>query len=286
MNLPSVRRSVRSLAAAFVGLALAAVSFAQMANTGQSATAVSTGADSLQSQLHMLTDVQRQGVDSKQKDAYIAFYKVNQEDPDKKIELGNKFLQKYPKSPFAEAVDVGLTNAYYAKQDWKNFYLSADNALALKPDEVDVLTFVGGVIPRLYDPNDPNAAAQLDKAETYEKRALAAMTTMPKPAGVTDAQFKASKTQKAFQAHSGLGLVYFRKQDYDNSAKELQLAIQGNAAPDQADLFVLGVDFQNLNRDGDAADAFDRCAELVGSLQDRCKQSADQAKKQASVTSK
>jgi len=286
MNLPSVQRVVRSLAVLFVGLAFAAASLAQMSNTGNSATPVSSGADSLETQLHMLTDVQRQDVDSKQKDAYAAFYKVNPEDPDKKIELGNKFLQKYPKSPFAEAVDVGLTNAYYAKQDWKDFYASADNALALKPDEVDVLAFVGWVIPHFYDPNDPNADAQLDKAETYEKHALVVITTMPKPAGVTDAQFAASKAQKTFQAHSGLGLVYFRKQDYDNSVKELQLAVQGNAAPDQADLFVLGVDFQNLNRDGDAANAFNRCSEMVGSLQDRCKQSADQTKKQEPVTSK
>lgn len=283
MRRTSIYAAMKGLAVAFVGVVL--VVFASHAQMRPPASPATTSTDMQQTELHQLTDVQTQ-VDSKQKDAYMAFYKVNSEDPDKKIELGNKFLQKYPRSPFAEAVDVGLTNAYYAKQDWKDFYASADNALALKPDEVDILTFVGWVIPRLYDPNDPNAATQLDKAETYEKRALAAMTTMPKPAGVTDAQFKASKDQKAFQAHSGLGLVYFRKQDYDNSAKELQLAVQGNATPDQADLFVLGVDFQNLNRYGDAADAFDRCAELVGSLQDRCKQGADQAKKQASVTSK
>jgi tetratricopeptide (TPR) repeat protein len=284
MKRPSMQRAVRALALTFGGMAL--VAFASHAQMRQSASPTTTSTDMQQTELHELTDVQTQDVDRKQKDAYIAFYKVNEEDPDKKIELGSKFLQKYPKSPLAEAVEVGLSNAFFAKQDWKNFYASADQALAIKPDEVDVLTFVGWVIPHFYDPNDPNAEAQLDKAETYERHALAVMTTMPKPAGVTDAQFAASKAQKAFQAHSGLGLVYFRKQDYDNSAKELQLAVQGNAAPDQADLFVLGVDFQNLKRYGDAAGAFGRCAELIGGLQDRCKQSVDQAKKQASVTSR
>ena len=59
-----------------------------------------------------------------------------------------------PQSIFAEAVDAGLTNAYYDKQDWKDFYAAADKALALKPDDVDVLSTVGWVIPHFYNPHD------------------------------------------------------------------------------------------------------------------------------------
>jgi len=211
--------------------------------------------------------------------AYQAFSKEHE--PAKKIQLGNKFLQKYPKSSFAERVDVGLMNAYHAQQDWQNTYRLADNALALSPDDVDVLTTVGWTIPHVYSPGDPDADQELDKAETYAKHAIEVLAKMPKPPDLTEAQFAASKAERSFQAHSALGLVYFRREDYDNSVKELQQSTKDNPKPDQTDLFVLGIDLQSLKRYGEAVDAFNQCGQIAGVLQDRCKQSADEAKKQA-----
>ena len=76
-------------------------------------------------------------------------------------------------------------------------------------------------------------------------------------------------------------IVYFRREQYDESAKELQIALPGEANPDQTDLFILGADFENLSRYKDAADAFNRCAQIAGSMQDRCKQLASDATKRA-----
>ncbi|MGH9739664.1 MAG: hypothetical protein ACRD4X_13925 [Candidatus Acidiferrales bacterium] len=245
----------------------------------QQATPVMSGADDLQTELHMLTDVQRQSVDNGQAKAYKAFYKVAPSDPDKKIQMGNEFLKQYPKSPLDEAVDVGLTNAYYAKQDWNDFYSTADQALALNPNEVDILTTVGWVIPHEYDLNATNAAQLLDKAENYEKRALDVLAKMPKPIGVSGEEFAAMKAQKEQQAHSALGLVYFRRGDYANSVNELQQSTKETTSPDQTDFYVLGVDLQNLNRQADAAAAFARCSQMSGPLQSQCQQEAGQAKK-------
>lgn len=279
MRLSPVKFAIRSMAVALACLPVAALSYAQMNGT-QHAGPVTSGTDSMQTELHMLTDVQRQGVDRKQENAYKAFY--NQKDElDKKIQLGQEFLQKYPKSPLAEAVDAGLVNAYIAKQDWKDVYASADSALALKPDDVDVLTTVGWVIPHVYQPTDSDASAELDKAETYAKHAIEVMATMPKPSHLSDAQFATAKAQKSAQAHSALGLVYYRREDFANSAKELEQAIQGEPNPDDTDLYVFGMDLQNLKRYGEAADAFNRCAQAAGALEDACKQNADVAKKQS-----
>jgi tetratricopeptide (TPR) repeat protein len=261
--------------------ALAPLALGQTAaGGGQQSAPVVSGTDYMQSELHLLTDVQKQGqpIDNRELAEYKEFYRQNQE-PAKKILLGKAFLQKYPKSPLAEAVNAGLVNAYVERQDWPNVYASADRALALKPDDVDVLTTVGWVIPHVYQPDDPDAEALLGKAETYEKHALGVLVAMPKPASLTDAQFGALKAQKLLQAHSALGLVYFRRGDYDNSAKELQQAVGNNPRPDSADLYVLGLDLQNLKRSNEAADVFDRCAAIESSLQDRCKESADAMKK-------
>lgn len=220
-------------------------------------------------------------VDPKEEAAYKAFYEASPEDADKKIELGKDFLQKYPMSRYAESVDSGLVQAYYQKQDWKDFYATSDQALALNPDDAGVLTVTGWVIPHVYNANDPDAAKSLDKAEQYEKHAMQVIQAMPKPATMTDDQFTQSKTALLSEAHSGLGLVYFRRQQLDDSVKELQQATQNAPKPDPTDFFVMGIDFQNLGRNADALDAFNKCAAIPSGLQDRCKQSADTAKKQA-----
>jgi tetratricopeptide (TPR) repeat protein len=211
--------------------------------------------------------------------AYQAFLK--EQDPARKIELGNNFLLTYPKSPLDERVDSGLMEIYRAQQDWKDAYRLADKALALQPDDVDVLTVVGWTIPHVYDPNEPDADQQLSKAETYSKHAIEVLAKIPKPPDMTDAQFAASKAKRTIQAHSALGLVYFRRNDFENSAKELTLATQGNPTPDPTDLFVLGVDLQNLSRFGEAADAYSACGLIASSLQNQCKQNADAMKAQA-----
>ncbi len=79
----------------------------------------------------------------------------------------------------------------------------------------------------------------------------------------------ASKTEDLALAHSGLGLVYFRRQQYDDSAKELKQATQAASTPDPSDLYVLGIDLQTLKQNPEAADAFDRCAQNPGPLPGR-----------------
>jgi len=218
------------------------------------------------------------------KDEIAAFQVFSKEQtPNQKIKLGNAFLEKYPKSPLVERVDAGMMNAYRAQQDWKNTYLFADHALALKPDDVDVLATVAWTIPHVYSSDDPDADQELKKSEEYAKHALEVLAKLHKPPDMSDAQFTASKTRRSFQAHSALGLVYFRREDYANSANELEQATQGNTTPDPTDLYVLGVDLENLKRYSEATEAFRGCGQMAGALQDQCKQNADSTKALAAL---
>jgi tetratricopeptide (TPR) repeat protein len=276
MNLPGVKLVCMLGAAAYLLAIGVPAALAQVTVTSPGATM-----NESENRLYDLTDVQRQtGVDPSQRRAYQKFYKAGSDGPDKRIQLGTEFLRKYPQSPFTEAVDAGLTNAYFEKNDWNDFFSYANKTLAMNPDEVDVLTSVGWVIPHQVNSDDPDAAQRLNTAETDEKHALDVLAKMPKPAALSDQQFAAIKAERARQAHSALGLVYFRRGDYANSVNELQQATQGTNG-DQADLFVLGVDLQKLNRHSEAASAFTRCIQIPGALQDRCKQSADDEAKLA-----
>lgn len=220
-------------------------------------------------------------VDAKESKAYKEFYDASPQDADKRIQLGEAFVKQYPSGPYTESVYEGLVQAYYMKQDWKNMYAAADKALAIKPDDVDVLVTVGWVIPHIYNPSDPDASKQLDQAQTYETKAIQDLNTLPKPPNMTDQQFASAKADKLAEAHSGLGLVYFRRQDFDNAAKELQQATQGTSHPDPTDYYALGAALQNTQKYSQAADAFGQCAQIQSSLQSQCKQSADAAKKLA-----
>ena len=91
-------------------------------------------------------------VDPQEEAAYKAFFDAGAQDADKRIQLGKDFVQKYPTSRYTESVYAGLVQAYYSKQDWKNFYANADKALALNADDVSVLTMVGWVIPHVLRP--------------------------------------------------------------------------------------------------------------------------------------
>jgi len=270
----STRLRLHACAAIAAVFVFTPVSRAQM---GGNNPTMMQNSNSMDQRLYVGTvDVQ---ADREQGSAYENFLK--EKDLAKKIRMGNSFLEKYPKSPLAERVDVGMMDVYRAQQDWKDVYRWADNALTLQPDDVDVLTTVGWTIPHVYSPNDPDADLELTKAETYAKHALDVLAKMPKPPDLTDAQFEAAKAKRIFQAHSALGLVYFRREDYADSAKELELSTKGNPVQDATDLFVLGVDLQNLNRYGEAETAFGGCSQIAGPLQNQCQQSAVTAKAQA-----
>jgi hypothetical protein len=221
-------------------------------------------------------------IDPKEQAAYKAFQ--NASEPAKKIRLGKEFINQYPNGYYLEAVYDELAQTYYARQDLTNFYSYADQGISRFPDDVSLLAMNGWVIPHAYNHDDPEADKKLDKAENYEKRAIVVMNGMRKPTNMSDQQFSEYKTEELALAHSGLGLVYFRRGDYGNSAKELQAAISSGAPSDPTDFYVLGADLESLNRYNEAAEAFKHCADMASSLQDTCKLAADGAQKQAAQT--
>jgi tetratricopeptide (TPR) repeat protein len=207
-------------------------------------------------------------------------------DGPKKILQGQRFVEQYPTSKYCSLVYEHLVVSYYMLQDWSNFYATADKAIERFPDDGNILTLVGWVIPHQANSSDPNVKEKLAKAEAYEKHALELIGNMPQPAKLSPKEFAADKAQLLSQAHSGLGLVYFHNGAYDDSAKELQQATQMGGSPDPTDLYALGASFEGLNRYGEAADAFQKCGAISSDLQDRCKQSASQDKSRAAAQPK
>lgn len=201
-------------------------------------------------------------------------------DVDKEVQAGEDFVKTYPASRRLEPIYSRLSNAYYRKQQLDKMYENGEKALALNGDDLSVLALLGEQLP-LGNVNDPSFKDKLAKAEQYDKHALDLLPTMPKPDGVTDEQFAKLKSSVITATHGGLGIALFREGKAADAVPELQKATDGVTNPDAVDLFVLGMAFDNLQKYSDAAKAFDGCAQVTSSLQDRCKQGASEAKAKA-----
>ncbi|MFZ0413844.1 MAG: hypothetical protein WBE20_11740 [Candidatus Acidiferrales bacterium] len=222
-------------------------------------------------------------VDPKEEADYKALLDMAQSptpDVDKEIQASEDFLKNYPQSHYRAWMYSRLTNLYYQKRDIDKMLSTSAKALELNPDDVSVLVPVGWVMPRV-EANAPDFPDRLAKAEQYEKHALELLPTLPKPPQTTDDQFAKSKANAASQAHSGLGLVYFRESKYQESVDELQQAMQVATDTDPVDFLVLGTDLDQLQKFADASKAYDSCAALASSLQDTCKQKSAAAKAKA-----
>jgi len=214
-----------------------------------------------------------------------AFYSGwnHERDPQKKTQLGEKFVQNYPTSRHNQEVYDQLLLAYNAKQDWTNFYTISDKAIAQYPDDVTVLALTGWVIPHLYSADDPDADKKLVKAEVYEKHALEVIPKLVKAPAAKQEEFASIQKSMLTMAYSGLGLVYFRKTNYQDSVKQLQQATQIALSPDPIDFYALAVGLEHLGRYGDAADAYQKCSQIAGNVETLCKASADRIKGQAAT---
>jgi len=219
-------------------------------------------------------------INKEEEDAYKAFYDLKG-DPQRKIQLGEEFLKKFPESRYREGVYSLLTTSYLDLGQTDKMFAAGEKALELNPKNVDVLSLMVLVMPRRVNPSELDADQKLDKSEKYGKQAMALLEGMQKPAGLSDEDFVKAKNEKLSMCHSGLGIVYFHRQKYADSAAELEQATKLAVVPDPADFFVLGLAYMNTKRFSDAAGAFGHCSSASGPLQERCKQGMEQAKKQA-----
>lgn len=217
-------------------------------------------------------------VDRSEESAFRDFQRVSTEDMPKKIELGEKFLKKYPKSNYRAIVYSGLTSAYLMTNQVEKMEESGEMALALNPKDVLVLAMLGQTIPRMITTSTPDPQKQLEKAEQYAKQAIEQIPSLAKPANTSDQEFTQAKNQALAIAHSGLGLVDFRRADFAGAIEELDQSVQLDPRGDATNYYVLGVANYNAKHYEDAVKAFDKCSGFSGNLQSTCKESGEKAK--------
>jgi tetratricopeptide (TPR) repeat protein len=205
-------------------------------------------------------------------------------DANKKIQLAEEFLQKYPQSRYRPIMYQALVSGYFATQQVPKMLEAAEKEIEINPNDAPVLAVMAQTLARTYNPKAPDAAKQLDKAELYSKRAIEITPTLPKPETLTDETFNNAKSDTLVMAHGGLGLVYIRRGRYSEAIPELEQSVKGDShpEPDPVNYYLLGIADKQTSHFDAAAAAFSRCAAVQSTLQAACKSSAEEAKKQGS----
>lgn len=224
-------------------------------------------------------------VNAEEDAAFKAFDSSPMTDSTKKIQLGEEFLQKYPQSRYLSVIYSTLVQAYVHANNVAKMEEIGEKEIALNPNDVQVLAMLGQTIPRAINSSTPNIPQQLEKAEKYSKSAIELTPTIPKPPNVTDEQFTTAKNVTLAMAHSGLGLVYFRRGKFAEAIPELEQSVKVDPNPDQdpVNFYLLGISNEKTSHFDDAVAAFTKCATIPGSLQGPCKGLVDDAKKKAAT---
>ena len=206
-------------------------------------------------------------------------------DPNKRIQLAEDFLKKYPQSRYRGAMYQALVSGYFATQQVPKMLEAGEKEVELNPNDAPVLAVMGQALARTYNAKAPDAAKQLDKAELYSKRAIEITPTLTKPENLTDEAFSNAKNDTLVMAHSGLGLVYIRRGKFSEAIPELEQSVKADShpEPDPVNYYLLGVADKQTSHFDAAAAAFSKCATVQSTLQATCKSGAEDAKKQGST---
>src|SRR5690348_11448115 len=197
------------------------------------------------------------------KDSYVyiqqlVFSGVYQaKDAGKRATLLVKFAQVFSDSPFAnQALGVAAT-AYQQAQNTAKMLEVANGLLAKDPNNVGMLLLLSDYYGE--------KGEQLEKAETYAKKAISNLEGAAKPEGVTDGQWAQQKGLQRGLALSSLGQINIEKKDNAQAIENLKAAApllkpdDGSYARNQ---YRLGFALLNLKKNAEAKEAFTQAASV------------------------
>ena len=200
-----------------------------------------------------------------------------------KLTAAEDFLKKYPESRYRVIVYPFLTIGYTQAGQSEKALAFGDKELEINPNDVATMAVMSQTMSRVYNAGSPDAAKRLDKAEALGKRAVEVIPTIAKPDGVTEEAFNNSKNQTLAMAHSGIGLVEWRRGKFADAIPELEQSIRLDPIADPVNWYILGIAHQNTSHFDEAISAFTKCSLIPGQLAETCKGRAEAAKKLAAT---
>jgi tetratricopeptide (TPR) repeat protein len=137
-------------------------------------------------------------------------------DMSKRAALLVRFAQMFPDSPYANQAMGQAAVSYRQTQNTPKMLDAANGVLAKDPNHAAMLLLLADYYSE--------KGEQLDKAETYAKKAISVLDTAKKPDGVTDEQWRQQSALQKGLALSALGQVNIQKKNNAQAAENLKTA--------------------------------------------------------------
>jgi tetratricopeptide (TPR) repeat protein len=146
-----------------------------------------------------------------------------QQDPAAMISGFEAFLTQYPKSVMKEDALDQLMNAYTKTNNQAKVLETAQRLLQANPNSLRalaVLTYTKRTTART--PQDVAEAAQ------YAQQGLQSLPTIPKPDGMSDADFQKLKAQTSVIFNGAVGMNAYQNKDNAKAQQYLRAAVEGD----------------------------------------------------------
>src|SRR5215470_10893851 len=178
-------------------------------------------------------------------------------EPAKRAAMLVKFAQAFPDSAYAnQALGVAATASQQAQNTPKMLEV-ANGLLAKDPNDVGMLLLLSDYYGE--------KGEQLDRAESYAKKAISTLESAKKPEGATDEQWTQQKALQKGLALSSLGQIEIEKKDNAQAVENLKAAAPLVKADDGSyarNQYRLGFALLNLKKNAEAKEAFTQAASV------------------------
>ena len=155
--------------------------------------------------------------DPNEYNAYVGA--IKQTDPQAKISGLEAFLAQYPNSVVKEDALETLMGAYQQTGNQAKLVDTANRLLAVNPNNVRALLVLAYT---------DRAAQKWQEANEYAVKGLNALPNMPKPEGISDADFQKQKTQMETLLNGTAGFSALQLKDYPTAQKYLRAAVEAD----------------------------------------------------------
>jgi tetratricopeptide (TPR) repeat protein len=181
----------------------------------------------------------------------------NTKDPAQKADYFLRFAKMYPDTPEGEQALTLAASSYLQAQNRPKMQEVANGALARNPNDIGMLLLLADDYAEKGD--------QLDKAESYAKKAASLVDTAKKPDNLSDEQWQQQTSVQKGWAFSSLGQVNLQKKQETQAVENLLKAaplLKSSAGMYARNQYRLGYAYLNLKKNADATKAFTEAASV------------------------
>jgi tetratricopeptide (TPR) repeat protein len=164
---------------------------------------------------------------------------IQQQDPGKKAQALEAFLQTYPNTVMKEDALELLMVAYQQANDGQKSLDAATRVLQVDPNNVRALALLAYSYRAMASQGGPQMQDNLAKTQQYGQQGLQALQNMKKPDGMSDADFTKFHNETGAIFDGAVGFAALQAKDFATAQKDFQEAVSWESQPNIADIYPL-----------------------------------------------